>query len=75
MFGFGGLAESLRIWGRGGFANFSCRSVVSFGRYAKWEAWRGHVPWNNDPQVERNRLRRLSGFSIALAENNRNIYK
>ena len=75
MFGFGGLAESLRIWGRSEFENFSGWSVIFFNRYARGEARRGHVqvPWDNDPQVERDRLRRLSGLSIVLAENNRNI--
>ena len=75
MFGFGGLAECLRILGRSGFENFSGGSVVCFGRYDRGEARRGHVPWDNDPQVERDRLGRLSGLSIVLAENNRNIYK
>jgi hypothetical protein len=75
MFEFGGLTECLRTCDRSGFENFSGRSVVSFGRYVRGEARIGYVPWHNDPQVERDKLSRLSGFSIVLAENNRNIYK
>ena len=75
MFGFGGLAECVRIWGRSGFENFFRRGVASFGPYARGEARRGHVPRYNDPQVERDRLGRLSGLPVALAQNDRNIYK
>ena len=71
MLRFGGLIVSPGVCG---VRNFFGGSIVTFGRYVWEDIRRNPVLWHNDCQVEGNRLRRLFALSIAMAEDERNVY-